>query len=195
MTDNQAEQLKANSEAEESAKQKGLSKEAWAAMSAIAVALIGGIVAITTVILNKQSSPGQSPSTPPLGSPTTSGSSSVSSPPTVSLSAQRLAQVLDSVNIDFSEPKLRSQLNNPYSKYPQFAEGCLKLLDNQRLKKKAYFDVIFWNYTEVLKGRVTSNSPDGSLDTKILKNAIVEAYETRNGFDNLSFEDVVEPKQ
>lgn len=180
----------------ESEKQQGFSKEAWTAMGAIVVALIGGIVAIVTAILNKQPSPSQPPSTPPQ-SPTTSSSSSPS--PTVfrspSLSAQRLAQILDAVNIDFSESKLRDQLSNPYSNYPQFAEGCLRLLDNQRLKEKVYFDVIFWNYTEDLGGKVTFNSSDGSLDTNRLKNAMVEAYETRNGGDNLSFEDVVEPRQ
>ena len=41
----------ANPEAEESVTQKGLSKEAWAAVSAIAVALISGAVAIITIII------------------------------------------------------------------------------------------------------------------------------------------------
>ncbi|WP_258003673.1 hypothetical protein [Fischerella muscicola] len=138
----------------ESEKQQGLSKEAWAAISAIAVALIGGIVTIFATIYGK-SSPSPSPSTSPSQSPTTSSSPSTSLsqsptissspsettpvptvPPSASPSAQRLAQALDSVNIDFSESKLRDHLNNPFSNYPQFAEGCLKLLNNQRLKKK-----------------------------------------------------------
>ncbi|WP_337885386.1 hypothetical protein [Fischerella thermalis] len=86
-------------------------------------------------------------------------------------------------------------LDNPFSNYPQFAEGCLKLLNNQRLKEKVYFDVIFWNYTRELRGKVTSDSPDGDLNTNILKAAMVKAYNTRNGGNALSFGDIVEPKQ
>jgi hypothetical protein len=48
----------------ESGKQQGLSKEAWAAISAIAVALIGGIVTVVTTLCNKQSSPSSSPTAP-----------------------------------------------------------------------------------------------------------------------------------
>ncbi|WP_256678206.1 hypothetical protein [Fischerella major] len=110
----------------ESEKQQGISKEAWTAISAIAVALIGGIVTIFTVIYN-QPSPSPSPSTSssepstlssspsettPSQSSTTSSSPSETTPvptvpPSASASAQKLAQALDTVNIDFSEPKLR----------------------------------------------------------------------------------------
>lgn len=68
--DNQSEQSKPNTEAEESIKQKGLSKEAWAAVSAIAVALIGGIVAIMTAIIPKL------PLDKPASSPTSASTSS-----------------------------------------------------------------------------------------------------------------------
>ena len=50
------------------------------------------------------------------------------------------------------------------SQYPQFAEGCLKLLDYQRRKKKVYFDVIFSNYTKGLGGNIETDSVDGDLD-------------------------------
>lgn len=48
----------------ESGKQQGLSKEAWAAISAIAVALIGGIVTIFTTIYKPSSSSSPSTSAP-----------------------------------------------------------------------------------------------------------------------------------
>lgn len=48
----------------ESEKQRGLSKEAWTAISAVAVAIIGGIVTIATTLLNKQPSPSPSSSAP-----------------------------------------------------------------------------------------------------------------------------------
>ena len=185
----------------ESGKQQGLSNEAWTAIGAIAIALIGGIVTITTAILNKPSS-SPSPSTSPSESPSTPSSPSIPKPissPTVSLSPsqsdQRLIQDLDAVNIDFSDSKERDHLSNSFSNYSQFAKGCLKLLNNQRLKKKVYFDVIFWNYTKELGGKVASDSPEGDLDTNILKAAMVKAYNTRNGSSALSFGDIVEPKQ
>ncbi|PMB00150.1 hypothetical protein CEN50_04270 [Fischerella thermalis CCMEE 5268] len=182
----------------ESEKQQGLSKEAWTAISAIAVALIGGIVTIFVTIYKPSPSP--SPSTSPSQSSTISSSPSETTPvptvpPSASVSAQKFSQALDTVNIDFSDSKLRDHLDNPFSNYPQFAEGCLKLLNNQRLKKKVYFDVIFWNYTRELGGKVTSDSPDGDLNTNILKAAMVKAYNTRNGSNALSFGDIVEPKQ
>jgi hypothetical protein len=62
--DNQSEQSKANPEIDEGVKQKGLSKEAWAAVSAIAVALIGGAVAIMTAMIPKL--PIDKPSSSPI---------------------------------------------------------------------------------------------------------------------------------
>lgn len=170
-------------------KQKALSKEAWAAIGAIAVALIGGIVTITTTLVNR--------STPPpsrsIDSPSASLESGTVS--TTPISARRLEQSLDSVNIGFSNPALAEQLGNSFSEYPQFAEGCLRLLDNQRLRKEVYFDVIFWNYTEELGGTINSDSPDGNLDESILKIAMVRAYNTNNGSTALSFEEIVESAQ
>ena len=48
----------------ESGKQRGLSKEAWTAISAVAVALIGGIVTLVTTLVNKQPSPSPSSTAP-----------------------------------------------------------------------------------------------------------------------------------
>jgi len=68
MADNKFEPSKSNPEIDEGVKQKGLSKEAWAAVSAIAVALISGAVAIITTIIPKS----------PIGQPSPSPSGSVS---------------------------------------------------------------------------------------------------------------------
>ena len=78
MTNKQPEQSKANPEVEESVKQKGLSKEAWAAVSAIAVALIGGIAATMTAIIPKL--PLDQPASPPMTSASTSSPSVLASP-------------------------------------------------------------------------------------------------------------------
>jgi hypothetical protein len=85
MMDNQSEQSRANTEVEGSPKQKGLSKEAWAAVSAIGVALIGGIVAIITTLIPKLpiGQPSLSPiSSAPISPPSGGGSLSVNSPVT-----------------------------------------------------------------------------------------------------------------
>ncbi|KAM3090397.1 hypothetical protein ACKFKG_29525 [Phormidesmis sp. 146-35] len=198
----------------ESEKQKGLSKEAWTAISAIAVAFIGAMAIFPTIW--KDSAPqNTSPSGSPSGSIASPSSPSVSpseksvtSPrpslapsstptvvPTAPAAAQTLAQDLEAANIDFSDSKELAQLNNPFSKYPQFATSCLNLLKNKRLKKRAYFDVIFWNYTEELGGQINADSPNGDIDTNILKAAMISAYNTRNGSSALSFGDIVELNQ
>ena len=70
MANNKSEQspVKPEVEAEASVNQKGLSKEAWAAVSAIAVALIGGIAAIVTAIIPKLPLENLSPSPTIAGS-------------------------------------------------------------------------------------------------------------------------------
>lgn len=108
--------------------------------------------------------------------------------------SQELEQALAAVNIDFSDAKLAKQLGNPSSRYPQFAEGCLKLLSNQRLRNKVYFDVIFWNYTEERKAKVNGDAADGELHTTTLKAAMLEAYQSRHGGNPLSFADIVAAK-
>ena len=108
--------------------------------------------------------------------------------------AQGLLQALQAINIDYSvtESQILDWLGNSYSLYPQFAKGILKLFDGVRLKNKVYLDVIFYNYEE-LGGKVVFNSLDGSLDLNILKKAIVEGYEIRNGISVSSFEDIAVP--
>jgi hypothetical protein len=190
-------------------KRKGLSTEAWAAISAIAVAFIGAMATIFPTIWKDSAPQNTSPSGSPSGSIASPSSPSVSpseklvpssrpsSAPSSTAPAvpQKLAQDLEAANIDFSEPKELAHLTNPFSKYPQFATSCLNLLKKQRLKKRAYFDVIFWNYTEELGGQINADSPNGDVDTNILKAAMISAYNTRNGSNALSFGDIVELKQ
>lgn len=177
-----------NEPEKESEKQQGFSKEAWTAIGIIVAALITGIASI---IVNLIPSWIGNNSSPPSSSSSSSNSRKISVP---SPSARRLLQNLEAVNIDFSNPNVPDWLNDPSSRYPQFAEGCLNFLDNQRLKQKVYIDVIFWKYTGKLGGEVIVNSYDGNLDAMKLKNAIVKSYEERNGNNNLSFENIVEPK-
>lgn len=160
-----------------------------------------GLLVLTIgLVLNFATNPqtATQPTTPPTPQPTTQTQTTPTTPPGPQpqpppvRTAQELEQALVAVNIDFSDPKLRAQLANSFSKYPQFAEGSLKLLSNKRLRRKVYFDVIFWNYTEASNGSVNPDSPDGDLNTNTLKAAMVSAYNTRNGSNALSFGDIVE---
>ncbi|XGV97068.1 MAG: hypothetical protein ACAF41_30650 [Leptolyngbya sp. BL-A-14] len=72
MTDKPTEQPQTAPETEAQGRQKGLSREAWAAVSAISVALISGAVAIITTIIPKPSAIQPSPL------PSTSGSTAPS---------------------------------------------------------------------------------------------------------------------
>ena len=145
-------------------------------------------------IIKGTSSPQPTRSSQPSPSPSKPPPSITLTPSPSSSSVQKLVQALEAVNIDFSNEKLRNELGNRYSRYPQFATGCLNLLDSQRLKNKTYFDVIISDYQD-LGGAITFNSPDGNLDQKILKDAMVKAYTIRNSENILSFEDIVESKQ
>lgn len=126
--------------------------------------------------------------------PTTTASITPS-PISLSSSVEKLAQDLQAVNISFSARQLRNQLDNSYSLYPQFANGCLKFIKNRRLKQELFFDMIFWNYTRELGGKLNPDSPDGNLEPAILKAAMVTAHNGRYSSKASSFEDIVEPKQ
>jgi hypothetical protein len=173
----------------ESEKRQGPSKEAWATIGAVAVALIGGMFTVINSIVEK--SPSDDTTTIDQSTPLPDPKPSQPIP----ISARRLEQSLASVNIDFSDATLRDELDNSFSPYRQFAEGCLKLLDYQRLKKKVYLDVIFWNYTKELGGKIEADSDDGDLDEETLKAAILQGYNTRNGSSAVSFEEILEPAQ
>jgi uncharacterized caspase-like protein len=155
-------------------------------VSIVAVFIIGGIIIQCSIFTQHAQQP--SPSPPPVTSSSNPSNSTTQSP------AEKLLKELEAVNFDYSEPSQIYQLGNPSSLYPQFARGCLNFLGDRRLKKKADFLVVFWNYTEKLKGKINSNSDDGSLDTKKLKRAMIMAYESRHGIYGLSFEEIVDSK-
>lgn len=101
-----------------------------------------------------------------------------------------LVQGLEYVRIYFGPyeiPKLEQKAD-----YRNFARGCLAFLGSKRLKKETYFFRIYGEYIK-MKGKVDPDLPDGNLDAKMLKDAMVNAYQLVNGGNNLSFESIVEP--
>jgi hypothetical protein len=160
----------------------------------------GLLLLVIGLILNFYTAPASAPSSASTttDAPQSSPEASVepnAEPGSAPLSSTKdIEQALDGANIDFSKPESRAELANSFSKYPQFAQGCLKLLNGKKLNKKVYFDVIFWNYSEELKASINADSPDGDLNPSALKAAILSAYNSRNGSKALALEDIVESK-
>jgi predicted outer membrane repeat protein len=99
---------------------------------------------------------------------------------------------LRGVGIDFSvrEAELREWLANPrFTPYPSIVSALFKLLDKRRLKAKIFLDVIVWNY-EHTPGIPSPRSP-GAVNLKVLKAAMVEGFNTRNGTDARDFESIL----
>ena len=212
MADNKSEQLPVKPEVEEeveaSVHQKGLSKEAWTAVSAIAAALITGIFAIITTLIPSLLHPGQpSPtatssdlesSPAPQLSPSPSLEPSPALPPKSSpLSApQVLLLALKAANIDYSvsEAQILSWLGSSGTEYPTIATGCLTLLPHQRLKNSIALDVIVYDYKQVAGLPVEKPlPPNHAVNGQKLKQAIFLAYNERHGPSAQSFAAIVEP--
>ena len=212
MANNKSEQppISPEAEVEASVNQKGLSKEAWAAMSAIVVALISGIFAILTTLiptmhlgqsssspttiasssLEPSPSPERSPSQTPELSPSLAPKSSPFPVP------QTLLLALSAANINYSVSKAQivSWLGTPGTEYPQIAASCLTLLPDQRLKNEVALDVIVYDYKLVARVPVEKLLPlNHIVDREKLKQAIVNAYNDRYNSGAQSFVEIVEP--
>jgi uncharacterized caspase-like protein len=150
----------------------------------VALALLG-LVGTTIYLIIPGTSP---PRTTQLSDP------SIKIPDFLSPAARKLAEDLRDANITFSAPNYYKWLGeNPnFNDYPTFAKGCLKLLGNRRFKQVLDLDKIYYNYVEERGGKVNRNAPDSNLDTKILKDAIVEAHNSSHPNNAQSFEDIVE---
>jgi hypothetical protein len=102
-------------------------------------------------------------------SPHTPTSTPTPTPPVISL--DKVVDALKVANITFDHPQW---LSNGDTDYLPFARGCLVLLGNRRLKIKIDIESIHYNYVEEKQGKVDRNSPNGSLDTKKLKESLVD---------------------
>lgn len=109
------------------------------------------------------------------------------------LDAAGLLSALLDARIDFSveEAELRSWLANPeFTPYPALATVLLALLDGRRLRQPAFVDVIAFDY-ENTPG-VSSPREVADVDLDVLRAAVLEAYNTRNGTLETAFENLVE---
>jgi hypothetical protein len=214
MVDNKSEQSPVKPEVEEEVKaearvnQKGLSKEAWAAVSAIAAALITGIFAIITTLIPSLLHPGQpsptatssnlesSPAPQLSPSPSLEPSPSLQPKPSPLSAPQVLLLALKAANIDYSvsEAQILSWLSSPGTEYPTITTGRLTLLPHQRLKNSIALDGIVYNYKQVSGLPVEKPlPPNHAVDGQKLKQAIFLAYNERHGPSAQSFAEIVEP--
>jgi hypothetical protein len=98
---------------------------------------------------------------------------------------------LSAANIDFSvsESDLRDWLQNTaFTPYPALAQSLLALVGSRRLRNPVFLDVIVFNYEHV--PGVASPRATSDVQDDVLKKAILDGYNERNGtseslFDNL----------
>jgi hypothetical protein len=107
-------------------------------------------------------------------------------------SADLLLQRLDVAGLDYSVTKseIMDWLNNSYSKYIQFGEGLLTLLEGRHLRQPVYIDVAFGEY-EQAGGQVQLEAPTGALDSAKAKKALLRAYNERYGTSESTLDTVL----
>ena len=124
---------------------------------------------------------------PPSNNPTRN----VPSP--VSVNPQTILDNLKEVNLNYSvsEESVKEWLANSDNRYSNVAKESLNLLKNNRLKNNgAFLDVIFWYYKEIVVGG--GDLPlDSEINPEKLKEAIIKAYNARNGTNYQSFEEII----
>jgi hypothetical protein len=99
---------------------------------------------------------------------------------------------LSAANIDFSVPEsdLRDWLQNAaFTPYPALAQSLLALVGSRKLRKPVFLDVIAFNY-EHSPGVV---SPRAVADVRgdVLKKAVLDGYNERNGTSETTFDALV----
>jgi hypothetical protein len=107
---------------------------------------------------------------------------------------------LISANIFYSVQKkdLIDWINSSDRRYWNVAEGCLNILQNQVLKDSApNLDVIFYKYFILAGyadpiGSVDQIPQNPQIDQSILREAIKQSFNERNGTNFSSFEEIVE---
>jgi len=103
-----------------------------------------------------------------------------------------MVRSLAALGVDFSVPEsdLEDWLGNPeFTPYPAIVEALLALLGGVGLARPVYIDVIVSNYED----HATSPRKVGDVVVDILKNAIVEGSNTRNGGEAVTFESLLVP--
>ncbi|WP_127531570.1 hypothetical protein [Paenibacillus kobensis] len=153
-------------------------------------------------VMTTTDSPAESPETSETSemSETTelSGASETSAPTTDDAADASVEQKLLAANIELGPTsadaeKTRGYLAGANSAYLLLADSCVQILDNLRLKKVAYLDVIDKHYT-MLVGEENYVSSDGQLNMEKLKEAIVNADNEIHGSDATTFEQIVESR-
>jgi hypothetical protein len=108
--------------------------------------------------------------------------------------SKALLSRLGDAGLDYSvsQSEILDWLGNSYSKYIQFGEGLLLLLEGQRLKRPVYIDVAFWSY-EQSGGKVHLEAPEGGLDAQLARRALVSAYNSRYGANETTLQALIAP--
>jgi hypothetical protein len=189
----------------------------WQTLPGILTAVAATITALTGLIVALHQSGlfswMQKPvtSNPTTNSPTNSPSSpsSLTIKPSPSISASSLEVNISSMNdlekklkganivlsTGSSEDveRVRGYFTGSKSAYYLLTASCLQIVDNQRLKKIGYLDMIDKWYT-LLVGEKNYISADGKLNLEKVKEAMVKAQNEYYGDGATSFEQIIESR-
>lgn len=173
------------------------------ALAAIMTASTGLIVALNNlgVFSRDSKSPTSTPTPTVVLSASPSAKSATSSSTEVSAAAgvDELEQKLKAANIMLStggadeREKVRGYFEGPEAPYYLLAVSCIQIMENQRLKKTGYLDMIDKHFSKM--GDESIYVPvDGKLNLEIVKKAMVGAQKEFHGDRASTFEEIVEPR-
>ena len=143
------------------------------------------------------------PTTPPTPIPTTPPTPISTTPPLSPSSPEAILNRLKSLNITTSikpESQLLQWIGDPTGQYRNVSQECLDILQNRSLKSNgAYIDVIYWYYMKDKYGLDVNKAEDSakvpmnpSIDQDTLREAILKAYNERNGLSAQSIDEIVQ---
>lgn len=138
-------------------------------------------------------------SSPPIPIPSSPNQTTAGAAEGAAPSVKELEQRLKAANIVLSTgtsedlDRVRNYFTGPKSAYHLLAVSCLQVLENDRLRKPGYLDMVDKWYTWLV-GEKNYVSADGTLNLEKLKEAMVKAQNEYHGDGVTSFEQLIEPR-
>ena len=182
----------------------------WQTLPGILTA-VAGIITATTGLIVALNQVGvfsrESKSASPTPTPTVVMSASTPSKPATSpvtevpgpTEVDTLEQRLKAANIKLStggaeeREKVRGYFDGPEAPYYLLAVSCIQIMENQRLKKTGYLDMIDKHFS-ALVGENNYDAVDGKLNLEKIKEAMVEAQKDYHSDNASSFLQIVEAR-
>jgi hypothetical protein len=175
----------------------------WQTLPGILTAVAAIITATTGLIVALNQAGGFSnKSNPPSPTPTKTVGLSASAPAKLAtggfIGVDEMEQKLKAANIllstgsDSELEKVRAYFNGPNAPYYLLAVSCVQILENQRLKKTGYLDMIDKHFSAM--GDEGIYIPvNGKLNVEKVKEAMVKAQQDYHSDQATTFAEIIEP--